>query len=168
MIIYLDMDDVVADWHEAAQQLLKQRWQKHGERLPDSEWNKIKHNSRFYRYLPLMPNAQDLVAYCKQAVNDGLADGIRFLSAIPRNNDMPWAIQDKVWWAHEQFPGIPVFLGPYSDDKWQHCEPGDILIDDRTDNCMQWENAGGHAHIYRSWEGCRPWLENVLKNGAQG
>ena len=63
MIIYLDMDDVVADWHEAAQVLLKQRWQKNGDRLPDSEWDKIKQESRFYRNLPLMPGATELVKY---------------------------------------------------------------------------------------------------------
>ena len=164
MIIYLDMDDVVADWHEAAQVFLKQRWQKNGDRLPDSEWDKIKQESRFYRNLPLMPGATELVKYCLDAVYSERADGVRFLSAIPRNNDMPWAIQDKVWWAYDHFPGIPVFLGPYSDDKWQHCRPGDILIDDRTDNCMQWENAGGHAHIYRTWEGCKPWLEQILNS----
>ena len=28
MIIYLDMDDVVADWHMAAQDFLKMRWNK--------------------------------------------------------------------------------------------------------------------------------------------
>jgi len=164
MIIYLDMDDVVADWHSSAQEFLQLKWDKDGERIPREDWDKIKMNARFYRHLPLKENAHDLVQYCRDAVSNGLANGMAFLSALPRNNDMQWAIQDKVWWAHEHFEGIPVFLGPYSQDKWQHCKPGDILIDDRTSNCEEWIKAGGHAHIYRTWEDCKPWLETLLND----
>jgi 5'(3')-deoxyribonucleotidase len=159
------MDDVVADWRTAAEDFLKLKFPNGDQwaRIPDDKWAELKRNSRFYRHLPLKENAHDLVQFCRDAVSKGLADGMAFLSAIPHNNDMPWAIQDKVWWAHEHFEGIPVFLGPYSHDKHVHCRPGDILIDDRTSNCMEWENAGGLAHIYRSWEGCKPWMEATLK-----
>ena len=168
MIIYLDMDDVVADWRTAAEDFLKLKFPNDDAyaRIPDDEWAKLKRNSRFYRYLPLKPGAHDLVQFCRDAVSSGQADGMAFLSAIPHNNDMQWAIQDKVWWAHEHFEGIPVFLGPYSHDKHVHCQPGDILIDDRTSNCMEWENAGGLAHIYRTWEGCKPWLTQILATKA--
>jgi hypothetical protein len=168
MIIYLDMDDVVADWRTAAEDFLKLKFPKDDPyaRIPDDEWAKLKRNSRFYRHLPLKPGAHDLVQFCRDAVSKGQADGMAFLSAIPHNNDMQWAIQDKVWWAHDHFEGIPVFLGPYSHDKHVHCQPGDILIDDRTSNCMEWENAGGLAHIYRTWEGCKPWLTQILATKA--
>jgi len=156
------MDDVVADWHTAAQEFLRMRWHKENERIPQEDWDKIKMNSHFYRELPLKENAHDLVQFCRDSVSNGLADELRFLSALPRNNDMTWAVWDKVLWAQEHFEGIPVFLGPYSYDKWKHCKPGDILIDDRTSNCEEWIEAGGHAHIYRTWEGCRPWLEQTL------
>jgi hypothetical protein len=164
MIIYLDMDDVVADWRTAAEDFLKLKFPNGDQwaRIPDDKWAELKRNSRFYRHLPLKENAHDLVQFCRDAVSNGHADGMAFLSAIPHNNDMQWAIQDKVWWAHEHFEGIPVFLGPYSHDKHVHCQPGDILIDDRTSNCMEWESVGGKAHIYRTWEGCRPWLEQTL------
>ena len=162
MIIYLDMDDVVADWHTAAQEFLRMRWHKENERIPQEDWDKIKMNSHFYRELPLKENAHDLVQFCRDAVSNGLANELRFLSALPRNNDMTWAVWDKVLWAQEHFEGIPVFLGPYSYDKYKHCKPGDILIDDRTSNCEEWIAAGGHSHIYRTWEACRPWLEQTL------
>jgi 5'(3')-deoxyribonucleotidase len=158
------MDDVVADWHSAAQEFLKMRWSKAHERIPQEDWDRIKMNSRFYRNLPLKPGAHELVQYCRDAVTNKLADSMAFLSAIPRNNDMPWAIQDKVWWAHENFEGIPVFLGPYSHDKHVHCAPGDILIDDRTSNCTEWENAGGQAHIYKNWPDCKVWLDQLFSN----
>jgi 5'(3')-deoxyribonucleotidase len=68
-----------------------------------------------------------------------------FLTAMPKGNDVPWAFWDKMLWAQEYFPDIAVHFGPYSTDKWQHCNPGDILVDDRVDNCNSWEEAGGAA-----------------------
>ena len=164
MIIYLDMDDVVADWRTAAEEFLQLKFPNGDQwaRIPQDKWIKLKNASRFYRHLPLKEGAVELVEFCKRAVELGMADEVRFLSAIPRNNDMPWAVQDKVWWAHEHFPNIPVFVGPYSHDKHVHCRPGDILIDDRTSNCEDWTRVGGLAHIYRTWEACRPWLEQTL------
>jgi 5'(3')-deoxyribonucleotidase len=167
MIIYLDIDDVVADWHEAAQVFLKRRWDKTGERIPHDEWERIKDNSRFYRDLPLREGANELVAWCKAYADTNPGTEVRFLTAIPKGNDMPWAVQDKVWWAHEHFPGIPLFIGPYSHDKHVHCQPGDILIDDRTSNCEEWIAAGGKSHIYRHWSECQKWLEDTLIYGKQ-
>lgn len=162
MIIYLDMDDVVADWHEAAQQFLQKRWIKDHERIPHDEWQKIKQNSRFYRDLPVKKDAYKLVTWVKAYANTHPGTECRFLSAIPRDNDMPWAPQDKVWWADKYFPDWPVFIGPYSFDKWKHCQPGDVLIDDRVSNCNEWRNAGGLAHVYKEWPECEIWLENNL------
>jgi len=168
MIIYLDMDDVVADWRTAAEDFLKLKFPNGDQwaRIPDDKWAELKRNSRFYRDLPIKDGAHDLVNYCRDAVADGLADDLRFLTALPHNDDMPYASYDKVLWAIERFERIPVLFGPYSNDKWRHCTPCDILIDDRTSNCMEWENAGGHAHIYRTWEGCKPWLTQILATKA--
>ena len=163
MIIYLDMDDVVADWHKAAQDMLKMRWNKDNERIPQEDWDRIKHNSHFYRDLPLKEDAESLVIYCQDLVKLGLVQDVRFLTALPHDYSMPYAAQDKVWWANEHFPGIPVFFGPFSHDKYRHCKPGDILIDDRTSNCEEWTRAGGQAHIYRIWPACELWLEKILK-----
>jgi 5'(3')-deoxyribonucleotidase len=162
MKIYLDMDDVVADWMPAAKAIVNRSWE-YGERIPDSDWNKVKAKARFYRDLPIKPGAHELVAYCQNLVTTGVAENLQFLTALPHDYSVPYAAQDKVWWAHERFPGIPVFFGPFSFDKHKHCQPGDILIDDRVSNCNEWIQAGGHAHIYRTWEACKPWFENVLK-----
>jgi len=164
MIIYLDMDDVVADWHAQAQKIIKMRWNKDGERIPQKQWDKIKDELRFYRDLPVMAGARELVDTCERAVYDGRADTVRFLTALPHDYSMPFAAQDKVWWANDYFPGIPVTFGPFSHDKWRHCKPGDILIDDRNSNCHEWISAGGRAHIYKGWEGCKPWLEEQLND----
>jgi hypothetical protein len=158
------MDDVVADWRTAAEDFLKLKFPNGDQwaRIPDDKWQELKRNSRFYRDLPIKEGAHELVDFCRNAVANGLADDLCFLTALPHNNDMQYAAWDKVLWAIERFERIPVLFGPYSNDKHKHCQPGDILIDDRTSNCAEWTQAGGHAHIYRTWEGCRPWLEQTL------
>ena len=163
MNIYLDMDDVVADWLVYAQDALKMRWDdKKGERIPQHDWDRLKEDFRFYSKLPLKPGAHELVNFCKDAVSKGLAERVTFLTALPHDYSGQYASWDKCWWANQHFPGIPVFFGPFSHDKWRHCRPGDILIDDRTSNCSEWIAAGGNAHIYRTWEACKPWLEETL------
>lgn len=167
MKIYLDMDDVVADWHLAAQDFLQRRWDKQGERIPQDQWNRLKNWSRFYLELPLKEGAEELVSHCQKLLANGVIDGLYFLTALPHDYSMPYAAQDKVWWAHRHFPGIPVFLGPFSHDKWRHCEPGDILIDDRHSNCDEWRSAGGLAHEYLNWPMCRLWLEQHFDKISQ-
>lgn len=156
------MDDVVADWMPAARAIVNRNWD-YGERIPESDWSKVKAKERFYRDLPTKPGAHELVAFCRQALSDGKITDLKFLTALPHDYSVPYASYDKVLWANERFPGIPVFFGPYSHDKWKHCTPGDILIDDRTSNCEEWTREGGHAHIYRTWENCKPWLEELVK-----
>jgi 5' nucleotidase, deoxy (Pyrimidine), cytosolic type C protein (NT5C) len=162
MNLYLDMDDVVADWMGEARRMVHRSWD-YGERIPDSDWNKIKARERFYRDLPLKEGAFELVDYCRNLLATEKIDRLAFLTAIPHDDTIPYAVNDKVGWAQRLFPGIPVFIGPYSFDKYKHCRPGDILIDDRHSNCAEWRRAGGHAHEYRNWPSCKIWLEATLK-----
>lgn len=165
MIIYLDMDDVVADWLAYAKSYLNLDWDpSKGERIPLDQWDRLKQLDRLYLNLELKPGATELVNWCtnyrKQRPNK--CSGVRFLTAIPHDFSVPFAAQDKVWWAHKYFPGVPVFFGPFSHDKWRHCQPGDILIDDRVSNCTEWTAAGGRAHVYTNWQNCQSWLEENL------
>ena len=77
---------------------------------------------------------------------------------------MPYCVSDKVFWANEYFPGVSVFIGPFSHDKWRYCKGyNDILIDDRLSNNHEWIAQGGRAHLYRTWESCKIWLEETFK-----
>ena len=160
--IYLDVDDVVADWITTAKSIVNRDWTYGSDQVKETDWDKVRARTRFYRDLPLKPGAHDLVNYCKWAVEQGFAKDLCFLTALPHNNDVPYAVYDKVLWCNANFPGIPMFIGPYSQDKWRHCKPGDILIDDRVSNCEEWAKAGGYSHIYRTWEACKPWLTQTL------
>ena len=142
---YLDMDGVVADWNQGVSQLLG-----HGistdprAHIPDHEWAQVLEHPRLFRNLPLMKDAAVLVELAR-AYRDQLGWELLFLTAIPHLNDVPWAFWDKMLWAQEHWPDIPVHFGPRSQEKQVHCTPGDILVDDRPDNCAQWGAAGGLA-----------------------
>jgi 5'(3')-deoxyribonucleotidase len=141
------MDGVVADFDLAASKILGYKASA-DVRYPDDDWDKIKSNKRFYRDLPVCQGAMEIVRTALSLAHQKDLQ-VKFLTAIPRGNDMPWAFSDKMEWANHYFPGIPVFFGPYSKDKWQHCQPGDILIDDRTSNINDWRSAGGVGILHQ-------------------
>lgn len=162
MNIFLDMDDVVADWRKHAQDFLNMRWDHSlGERIPQQDWDRLKNDSHFYRTLPLKAGAKELVQRCREITKETNGT-LQFLTALPHDYSMPFAASDKVFWGQEHFPDVPVFLGPFSHDKWRYCKGyDDILIDDRTSNCSEWISAGGQAHIYTTWEKCEVWLDEL-------
>ena len=144
--IYLDMDGVVADFDATVQDILGGD-SRVDQRYPESEWARMRAHQRIYRDLPLCVDANLLV--------DGVRDlahrhGLRvlFLTAVPKDNDFPWAFTDKISWAQRYFPDIPVWFGPYSQDKQVRSVPDDILIDDRVSNITQWRDRGGYAILY--------------------
>jgi 5'(3')-deoxyribonucleotidase len=161
--LYLDMDGVVADWDAGAALILggplREKLVNGHYKNTAEEWLKIRSHDRMYRDLPLMPHAEQLVALAR-GYREGLGWKLKFLTAVPNKDDMPWAFSDKVMWAMERFPDIPVMFGPHSTDKYRHCSPGDILVDDRSDNCASWLAAGGLAVHVKSHD-IRPAIEEL-------
>ena len=145
--IYLDMDGVVSDFDGYAEPIVGFRTPG-GVRYDQEGWALISANPRVYRDLPEMPEAHRLVKeVCQLAKDKGMDVG--FLTAIPRQNDVPWVFHDKINWINARWPNIPVFFGPYSSDKQVHCKsPNDVLIDDRPSNIEEWRAAGGKAILH--------------------
>jgi len=144
--IYLDMDDVTADFKAYANKTLGKKTT--DERWPHEDWIRLRDNPHLYRDLDKTPEADALVECCRYLRTKHGFD-LKFLTAVPRGNDFHWAFYDKVMWAQQHFPDIPVMFGPFSHDKHVHCSDGDILIDDRTSNCEEWRKAGGFAVQHR-------------------
>lgn len=145
--LYLDMDGVVADFNAYAKKVLYKKVDSE-ERWAPGEWTKLRDNQRLYRDLEQTPEADQLVEFCR-AFCLQKEYTLLFLTAIPKNNDVPWAFYDKVMWAQARYPDIPVMFGPYSNDKQHHYCAGDILIDDRTSNIEQWRAAGGFGILHK-------------------
>lgn len=159
--IYLDMDGVVADFNKFSSQILDIPFDPNITKYNPEQWAILKEHPRLYRDLEVKDGGYELVQWCKFYCIK-TKSSLLFLTAIPRNDDMPWSFYDKVMWGNRFFPGIPVLFGPRSKDKHKHCTPGDVLIDDRILNINDWHNAGGIAHTYTTWEKCKPWLEEKL------
>lgn len=140
--IFLDVDGVVADFDKMAESVLGYQLGR-GLRYPPKDWTKIvEANDRFYRSLELCEGAIEFVEEIKELSIKHNLD-FKFLTAIPKDNDVPWAVHDKFCWLDRYFPGIPMWIGPYSDDKIKHCNQGDILIDDRVKTIEDWNIMGG-------------------------
>lgn len=145
--IYLDMDGVVADFNAYARSVLNKNVD--SERWPDEDWARLRDNPRMYLDLPKTTYADDLVDFCSNLCTEKKWQ-LLFLTAVPKNNDIHWAFYDKVVWAKGRYPWIPVHFGPFSHNKHVHAKPGDILIDDRTSNIVEWKAVGGIGILHRT------------------
>jgi 5'(3')-deoxyribonucleotidase len=140
--LYLDMDGVVADWVAGCALIIGYELPDPNAMYPNEDWAKIREDQHLFAKLPKMALADDLVTLARK-FRDELDWELKFLTAVPHGNDMPWTFWDKMQWCQRYYPDIPTMFGPYSRDKWRHCTPGDILVDDRPDNCASWREHGG-------------------------
>lgn len=130
--LFLDADGVLADFDLAARRLLgmppKEFIAKHGR---GAFWKRLAKARNFYGALPQMPDAKvlfDAVKHLKPTI----------LTGLPLGN---WAAPQKVEWAAEHFPGVPI-VTCMARDKHKHMHPGDVLVDDREKHRVEYEAAG--------------------------
>jgi 5'(3')-deoxyribonucleotidase len=130
--LFLDADGVLADFDEGARRLLgmtpRQFEAKHGR---GTFWKRLAKAKNFYGALPEMPDARvlfDAVEHLKPTI----------LTGLPLGN---WAAPQKVAWAAEHFPGVPI-ITCMARDKHKHMRPGDVLVDDRENHRAAYEAAG--------------------------
>jgi 5'(3')-deoxyribonucleotidase len=160
--IYIDMDGVVADWEAAAAQHIQKQKDING-LWPKEDWEKIRSQIHFYRHLPEMPRARELMALARR-FRDELGWELRMLTAVPRKNDMHETFHDKIDWMAERWPEVRVHFGPYAEDKQDHATPGDILVDDRPSNIQEWQAAGGIAvHVTKDYDLALEQLNSILE-----
>jgi 5'(3')-deoxyribonucleotidase len=130
--LFLDADGVLADFDLGARRLLgsrpKEYIAKHGRGL---FWKRLAKTPNFYGSLPEMPDARtlfDAVKHLQPTILTGLPMG-------------GWAAPQKVEWAAEHFPGVPI-ITCMARDKHKHMHPGDVLVDDRERHRAAYEEAG--------------------------
>jgi 5'(3')-deoxyribonucleotidase len=130
--LFLDADGVLADFDLGARRLLgmsaKDYIAKHGR---GSFWKRLAKAKNFYGSLPEMPDAQrlfDAVKHLEPTILTGLPIG-------------RWAAAQKIEWAAEHFPGVPI-ITCMARDKHLHMHPGDVLVDDREKHRVAYEEAG--------------------------
>ena len=119
--LFLDCDGVLADFDAGAKKLLGMSpAQFEGRHGRGEFWKRLAKAPNFYGTLPKMPDADvlfDAVKHLKPTI----------LTGLPLGN---WAAPQKVKWAAEHFPGVPI-ITCMARDKPKHMHPGDVLVDDR-------------------------------------
>ena len=130
--LFLDADGVLADFDHGAQNLLgmspKAFIARHGR---GEFWKRLARERNFYGSLPEMPDARqmfDAVKHLQPTILTGLPLG-------------RWAAPQKVEWAAEHFPGVPI-ITCMAVDKHRHMHAGDVLVDDREKHRAAYEAAG--------------------------
>lgn len=155
--LFLDADGVLADFDEGARRLLGMSPRafeaKHGRR---EFWRRIAKAKNFYGTLPEMPDARllfDAVKHLKPTI----------LTGLPIGN---WAAPQKVRWAADHFPGVPI-ITCMARDKHKHMHPGDVLVDDRETHRAAYEGHGVVFVHHRSAEDSLRQLAEIYSSVAE-
>jgi len=140
--LFLDADGVLADFDLGARRLLgaspKEYIATYGR---GAFWKRLARAKNFYGALPEMPDARrlfDAVKHLEPAILTGLPLG-------------RWAAPQKVEWAAEHFPGVPI-ITCMARDKHKHMHQGDVLVDDREKHRAAYEEAGAVFIHHRNAE----------------
>lgn len=161
--INLDMDGVVADFSLYVSKLLGRQVSWNNKDLTAEEWVTLSKQTHIFAELPLIPESIELVLMAKKIAQD-FNMGVRFLTAIPSRVVVPSAESDKRYWVEKYFPGIPMEIGPFSEDKQNWCAPLDILVDDKIQNVTQWQNKGGISVFHTGdWAATLANFEKAIK-----
>jgi hypothetical protein len=131
--VFLDCDGVLADFDKGATAVFGMKPAAFERRFGLKRfWQKLAAAPEFFATLDLMPDAVALyraVEHLHPVILTGLPHG-------------DWAAPQKRRWAAWHFPRVPVITTTAA-LKYEHCHPGDALIDDRDRHRHLWEGAGG-------------------------
>lgn len=140
--LFLDADGVLADFDAGARELLGMGPAEFQARRGSREfWRRLASAKDFYRNLPEMPDARLLFEAVKHLEPT-------ILTGLPLGS---WAAPQKVAWAAEHFPGVPI-ITCMARDKHRHMHAGDVLVDDRETHRAAYEAAGVVFVLHRSAE----------------
>jgi hypothetical protein len=150
--VFLDCDGVLADFDKAASAAFGMSPRQFERRFGLSAfWKKLAATPDFFANLDLLPDAMQLYRPIRHL--DPL-----ILTGLPRGH---WAEPQKRWWAERHFPGVRVITTTAA-LKYEHCHPGDALVDDRDKYRHLWEGAGG---IFIHHSGAAASLDGLVSHG---
>ncbi len=134
--LYLDLDQTFADFDGGFKAFFGvYPWEVTRER----KWELVRSHGSFFSSLPMLPGAReffDKVRVLNPAV----------LTGCPGSYYKESAGQKRLWSRtnlHDDIPFLPV-NGSINKHLFMH-KPGDIILDDRSDVCRAWTEAGGIA-----------------------
>ena len=141
MKVFIDMDGVLSDFDKPIIEKFgtKKEWNNKWELLPED----------FFRVLPKMPDADDLINYiCGQF-------DWHVLTAIPNDSGFPECRIQKMQWIFEHYKVYPARIHCVFQREKQYYAVEEnlspnILIDDCESNISEWKSSGGIAILHTS------------------
>lgn len=131
MTIFVDMDGVLADFDSHYENLFGKRPNK---LKNDVNWRLVSESKDFYANIPPMSDMRDLWSAIEH-LNPVILTGIPYSVKEATSNKEAWAFKN---------------LGPkveirccLSREKYKHCQPGDVLIDDWEKYRQKWVDTQG-------------------------
>jgi len=151
--LYIDLDGVLCDFNSGVVNVSGKRPSEF--RTQSDMWRRLMRAKNFYATLPwMMPYGPKLWNLVKDIEPIILTD-------LPRGK---WAEpQKREWCAQHLGSNVRVHTCLSRDKAKFASQEGDILIDDRLDNCQDWREAGGTAFHWSNQEYHFPQLEILLK-----
>ena len=141
MILYLDMDGVIANWYDA---FAKHNGVDHWTKVPNKDKAVFELKSTdFFNTIDLYPSTKKLVSAVKQIAGDdyGICSSP---STEDQHNSSYWK---RVWLERHGFmPIIPNLIFTRNKEKYAVDRidgSPNILVDDKINNVSQWSAAGG-------------------------
>lgn len=132
MRVFVDMDGVLADFDTHYEALFGEK----PDRILDNvKWNQVRQSKDFYLNIPPMEDMQLLWGYLSAKFGKLIV-----LTGIP--SSVAEAADNKTAWVRKHL-GDTEIICCLSKDKYRHCQPGDMLIDDWEKYRHLWEGAGG-------------------------
>ncbi len=143
MTIYLDLDGVLANFDKRAMGILNECHYRydfiHG---GDALWSRLHGTKDFFAGMEKMPRACLLIKALQGADGKLRSDAV-VLTALPSTGAEDTDRQKREWCENHLGEEV-VVVTCKTKEKPLYCQPGDILIDDRTVNREAWEAAGGY------------------------
>lgn len=144
--IYIDMDRVLVDYDSFIEEQFGHLFP--DGKIDDSEivehLQKVDH---LYLNLPPMPYAQRLIRQATWHTQD-----VQILSALPSRWTIAHAEEDKREWIAKHFPNEKLVcnISNSANPKWKWAKAGDILIDDKLSNILDWQKLGNGNGIHHN------------------
>jgi hypothetical protein len=156
--IYCDLDGVLFDFDKRLQEIFD------GD-VPTNKdvlWDTLKQYPNLYSEIKPYKASTLFLNYVKHLCIE-YKYNLCILTAIPRLSTIPFAMIHKRDAVFKHFGYIDFKIGPYAKDKQNHYQPGDILIDDKESNFLQWQAKGGKAILHIRFSTTLETLEQTLK-----
>lgn len=140
MKLFLDLDGVFADFQTGALSLLNVDISNYDndKKVRNTFWFEYEQNLhiRFYRNLPLLPDAMELWEYVKP-------HNPIFLSSCGRKSNYDDIAAQKTEWVYEKFGKVPIIVTLDSKSKSVYADTDAILVDDRNVSIIPWVEKNG-------------------------